>query len=243
MLFFHILSFTLALAVEPDPNKCAQNFVASVSHDLKNPISAAHTAANLLLRITDPVHRQKLTLRIINNLERANLMITDLLDANAMNHGNGVQMKVEDCKDLRPVLEEIIQDMETIHGARFQLIADKEVSGRWDLLGIRRAVENLITNAVKYGDQSKPIVITLRRNGDAIRLSVKNDGEPLSIDEITRITERHERLERHVERAPGWGVGLTIVSGIVEAHGGSLSVESAPEQGVTFSLTLPSQPK
>jgi signal transduction histidine kinase len=234
-----LLLFNLSIAATPDPDKCAQNFVAAVGHDLRNPISAAHLAATRLLQTTDPVMRQTLTVRIINNLERVNRMIIDLLDATRIDTGQGISMDVQECKDLKCVFQTIIEDLETVYGARFILDADPGIGGHWCVTGIRRAVENLLINAVKYGNAITPIVLKLRTEGDSIRISVNNRGDLLTPQEISRITTKHERLEKHAERAPGWGIGLTVVSGIAHGHHGYIDVESTHERGTTFSLVLP----
>jgi signal transduction histidine kinase len=101
-------------------------------------------------------------------------------------------------------------------------------------------MENLISNAIKYGAADSPVTVTLQDLSDKVRISVHNFGNPLSDDERTRIFDQFKRSKAaEASGKKGWGIGLTIVRGLTEAHGGSITVESSQETGTTFAVTLP----
>jgi signal transduction histidine kinase len=102
------------------------------------------------------------------------------------------------------------------------------------------AVYNLLTNAIKYSPRESTVRISARRDGAAVRISVADQGIGMSKDEVKRLFQKFYRTERAEKSGiQGTGIGLSIVKEIVTLHGGSIIVESAPEQGSTFTVTLP----
>jgi signal transduction histidine kinase len=117
---------------------------------------------------------------------------------------------------------------------------DSPVVGRWNRLRLEQVVINLLTNAIKYG-RGRPILVTVTADADHVWLAVRDEGIGISPRDQGRIFERFERAvsEQHYS---GLGLGLWIVREIVRGFGGSISVESAPEVGSTFTVELPRQP-
>jgi signal transduction histidine kinase len=111
--------------------------------------------------------------------------------------------------------------------------------GSWDRARLEQVVTNLLSNAIKYG-AGAPIDVRVWRDGARARLSVRDRGIGLDAAEASRIFERFERAvsARHYG---GLGLGLYIVSRIVEAHGGSVTVDSRRGEGATFTVDLPLQ--
>jgi two-component system OmpR family sensor kinase len=105
---------------------------------------------------------------------------------------------------------------------------------------MRRALENLLSNAGKYSYPGSAIRITLRNEDNQMCLSVHNQGAALSAEEQARIFQPFERGTAAEQGAQqGWGIGLTLVQGIVDTHGGKISVESTPGGGTTFTVKNP----
>jgi signal transduction histidine kinase len=142
---------------------------------------------------------------------------------------------------MNDLVAEVVAEMKRLHGDRFVVQAVPDVTGYWSWDGMRRVVENLLSNAVKYSDPHSPITISVSvADGDKMALSVHNHGPALSPDEQARIFrpfERGQSAERSGKR--GWGIGLTLVQGIVDAHGGRVTVDSTPGGGTTFSVKNP----
>ncbi|MBA2486686.1 MAG: sensor histidine kinase, partial [Nitrospira sp.] len=114
------------------------------------------------------------------------------------------------------------------------------LDGNWGSDGLKRAVENLIGNAVKYGSSGAPITVSLKAGIEAIELTVHNEGPVLAEDEIPRLFQNFGRAARAEDGTQsGWGLGLTVVKGVVEAHKGKVRVESGEGKGTRFALEIP----
>jgi len=105
-----------------------------------------------------------------------------------------------------------------------------------DPLRLRQALDNLVSNAVVHSGSTDEVVVRARRADRSILLSVVDTGAGVSLVEQERIFETGVRLDRG---RPGWGIGLAVARAIAEAHGGTLTVESAPGEGATFTIALP----
>lgn len=214
-------------------------FVMALTHDLRTPLTAAKMGAQLVERkLSDPGLNKYLS-RVVQNIDRTDSMIQDLLDANAIKGGEELSIERQDCH-LNEITMSVLEQLTSIHGERFVFQADKDIYGFWDCSNLRRVIENLAGNAVKYGDSQSPITISLEQKPDAVEIAVHNEGEPISPEDQTVIFEHTKRTRAaKISGHKGWGIGLTLVKGIVQAHGGKALVESAPEKGTTFRIILP----
>ncbi len=142
--------------------------------------------------------------------------------------------------ELTSHIKESLIDLQMLYGERFVLAIPETLNGYWSPRDIRRILENLITNAVKYGTQGTPITITLRDFGSEIQLSVHNSGNPIPSDQQSLLFEPFQRLQctDHLGQK-GWGLGLAIVREITEAHHGKIHLESTADLGTTFVIMLP----
>jgi signal transduction histidine kinase len=167
-------------------------------------------------------------------------MIHNLLDAHRIRAGKRLPLTIERY-DMKDLVDEVVKGLSLVHGDRFVVDAEPDVTGFWSWDAMRRALENLLNNAVKYGDPKAPVTIRLRATEDRkMSLSVHNQGVPLAGEDQARIFlpfERGKSAERTGAR--GWGIGLTLVKGIVDAHGGTVTVESNREDGTTFTIRNP----
>lgn len=218
-----------------------EQFVLTLTHDLRTPLSAATMATEMILRKAGDwsfVHR--MGPRLSDSLARMAQMIQNLLDANRIEAG--AQLPLPDLApcDLRTTVSDTLDQLSTVHGTRFRLHGDGAIEGVWSCAGLRRIVENLCINAVKYGSAHAPVDISLNQNGAHIDLLVHNEGPAIPLEEQATLFEpfhRSRSADAGVEK--GWGLGLTLVRGLAQAHGGSVRVDSAPERGTTFIVSLP----
>jgi signal transduction histidine kinase len=214
-------------------------FVATLSHDLRNPLSAARASAHLIMRYGDKLDvRQKAVTRLTNSLERAEEMIADLLDSQRIRGGQKLQLKMEPI-EINAMLEELVSDMKTVHGDRVVLITDGPIAGSWNEKNLRRAVENLTNNALRYGDPDGDVTLSVKQTEHDAIVSVHNFGNPIKPEDQQRIFEPFYRAPTHDKHFKGWGLGLLLVKGIAEAHHGRVELTSTPEKGTTFSIVLP----
>ncbi|WP_426749720.1 GAF domain-containing sensor histidine kinase [Myxococcus sp. Y35] len=215
-------------------------FVAALTHDLRTPLAAAKMGVQMLgRRHADLPGVQVSVARVSGSLDRAERMIQDLLDASRIQAGQRVALEMKAC-DLHAVTVQALDELSVVYPERFVLKAEGDFKMRADPLGLRRIVENLASNAAKYGAPGPPIEILLERNEQQVTLQVRNQGTPIAADELQTIFKPFHRTRSATESsAKGWGLGLPLVKGLAEAHGGTATVTSSAEEGTCFTITLP----
>ncbi len=227
-----------------EERKLREAFVFALSHDLRTPLTAAKISAQLLIRTAhEPVVLSKLSLRIIENMDRADRMIRDLLDANQIRAGQPIVLHLKE-SNFTEIVQSCIDGLATVHGDRFVVTGEFGIHGMCDPEAIGRVIENLATNALKYGRRSAPVKVHFEQKGDELHLSIHNEGDPISLEDQMNIFKQFKRTDSaKLSGKKGWGIGLTLVKGIVEAHGGNISVKSDAEHGTTFLMRLPRNTK
>jgi two-component system phosphate regulon sensor histidine kinase PhoR len=219
-------------------------FVANVSHELKTPLASILAAVETLQggAVDDLEHRDTFLRMIDEHAGRLKVLIDDLLLI-ARLETPGFEIEKEEV----PVAE-LWKEVERLHGPRARekglrlLVGDAGGAGtvRCNREKVRQALSNLVDNAVKYTDAGGEVRLEARREGGDVVFSVRDSGIGISEEEQKRIFERFYRTEKSRSRdAGGTGLGLSIVKHIAEAHRGSVSVESRPHEGSTFTLRIP----
>lgn len=213
----------------------------TLAHDLRNPIAAASVSASLILRRPeDAKSSTKGAARIISCMDRVDKMISDLLDASRIRAGETLPLELLEC-DLDWVVREVASELSVVHTNEFKVSSKNICMGIWNEDGLRRVLENLSTNAVKYGSKDGPINITLTQDDKSATLSVHNEGDPISKEDLPILFKQYHRA-KVTENESGWGLGLTMIEGMVEGHQGSIQVESSEGKGTTFFIHLPKNP-
>lgn len=218
-----------------------QKFVMNLTHDLRGPLAVARASAELMKRhMNSGDGLLRFVDKILVAIDRTNLMIGDLLDANRMNAGEKIHLKYHDW-DLVRITRNVCDDYLTL-GSKVEFHSEeKELMGHWDGDGLRRILENLISNALKYGDNSYPVHVTLTDLGKNISINVHNKGDVITPADQLSIFEQFRRTSSTRHKA-GWGIGLSLVKGITEAHQGTVQVSSTPDLGTNFMINLPKIP-
>jgi signal transduction histidine kinase len=215
-------------------------FVSTLSHDLRSPLTSARLMSEMIRKkipVDDP-QNEKLQ-RVIKNIDRSNEMISDLLDYSQVQAGGQLPLELADC-DLRTLAQDAIEELETLKGKRFSLDAPSVCIGHWSGRALRRVLDNLLTNALKYGSADGMIRVQATMENTEAKLIVANEGNVIPPKELTTLFEPYRRAASAKQSTtPGWGLGLALVQGIANAHGGSVEAESTPEKGTLFTVTLP----
>lgn len=216
-----------------------EKFISMLAHDLRTPLTGSRLIAELLMKTHPEEKLNKSLKRIVSSISRADKMISDLLDANRIEAGKPVPLDITHFSMLH-LINETVSDLKSLYGDRFVIKCEEDSTGEWSYDGLRRVIENLSSNAVKYGEATTPITIRLARLQDKVSLSVHNFGPALSPKEQEVLFMQYHRSETAEQSGKkGWGIGLTLVQGIAHAHGGDVKVESIPVSGTTFTVILP----
>jgi signal transduction histidine kinase/CheY-like chemotaxis protein len=217
-----------------------ERFMSVLIHDLRGPLTVAKMGSAMLIRQPELLdERRELATKIDANIDRAERMIRALLDTNRIRANQRLPLHLAEC-DLTAIARVVIAELGSIYGERFVLKQEGDVRGIWDAEELRRALWNLVINAVKYGAPDKPITITVKASISEAQLSVHNHGSVIAPEDQSHIFDAFTRTQGAQAKAKiGWGLGLTLVRGCVEAHGGKVTVESSADTGTIFTIHLP----
>jgi two-component system sensor histidine kinase/response regulator len=214
-------------------------FSALLAHDLRNPLSAILASAHLLRRRTSDAHAQEAATRIVSSGNRMGRMIEDMLDLARARLAGGIIVKRAPC-DFRMLVERVIREHQAAAPDRLiDTVFTGDCSGHWDAERIAQVASNLIGNALKHGDARDRVQVLLDgTTPDAVALSVANTGTipPHLIDHLF---DPFRGGERPAGRSEGLGLGLYIVLQIVEAHRGTVDVESGRDDRTVFRVVVP----
>ena len=209
-------------------------FIATLSHDLRNPLSVASASAQLILLKTDDPGISNLAKRIFKKITEADAMIQTLLDASVRNGRMKLKLKLSSF-DMKALIEEVCGDFPLLN-QRMRTVGEPVV-GHWCRVSMKRVLENLINNAQKYGDPAQPITVRAHAENELLLVSVHNFGPPIPWAEMDRLFKPYQRIEDTSVR--GWGLGLPYVQNVAESHGGTVVVDSNAQRGTTFTVSIP----
>jgi PAS domain S-box-containing protein len=213
-----------------------------VAHDLRNPLSAVRLRAGHVLKQLPPEARAKVedSLRgIVRSADRAARLIEDLLEARSAQVGR-LALRREDASATGLILDVAETQRPMISSANITLDLDLEdaLPSIWvDRDRVVQVFENLVGNAVKFTPSGGRITIGGRPDANCVRFWVSDTGRGMSRDEAAHVFERFWKGKDADQR--GFGLGLAIAKQVVEAHGGTIWVESEPGCGTTFAFTIP----
>jgi PAS domain S-box-containing protein len=219
-------------------------FLAMISHELRNPLAAIVTALDLLEEDdADPGLRARALGIARRQAEHQARMVEDLLEVSRLLRGK-IEIRREPV-DLATALRAIVAGREAgcaTRGQNLELRApDQEITALVDVTRLEQIVGNLVENACKYSPDGALIEITLERAGAAARIRVRDEGAGLQPESIQRVFDPFVQLGvPHASSPAGLGLGLTVVRHLVELHGGEVSASSAGlGRGSVFTVELP----
>jgi two-component system, OmpR family, phosphate regulon sensor histidine kinase PhoR len=219
-----------------------KDFVANVSHELRTPITSIKGFSETLLDgAMDDKETTKAFLNIIlNESDRLQSLITDLLDLSKMEK-QGFHLNVHEA-DLSVILQEVVTILKNKPGKKeiqLTLHADEPAVAEVDLMRMKQVFINLIGNAITYTPSEGEVSVLVSQTETTVAVEIKDSGIGIDEEEIPRIFERFYRVDKARSRdSGGTGLGLAIVKHLVEAHGGTIGVESKVNEGTTFKVTL-----
>lgn len=217
--------------------------LAVLGHDLRSPLGAILMAGDLIQRQTGLDERGKvLATQICISAHRADVLVKDLLDLARCNLGTGIPVDLRSV-DLNPICRTVIDELRTAFPqAKILLHEQAHITGQFDPDRIAQVFTNLIGNALRHGDVTAPIRVTVTREQGVARVRVQNSGDPIPPEVMPYIFKPEGRYSSYSSgeqgSAVGLGLGLFIASEIVASHGGRIEVESNEEEGTTFEVIL-----
>ncbi|MFC2096753.1 sensor histidine kinase [Bacteroidota bacterium] len=225
-------------------SKMKSNFISTVSHEFKSPLTLIRQMAEMLEggRVPSPERRQKYYSSMLQESERLSHLIDNILDFSKMEVGQK-NFRFEK-QSLSFIVEEAVSSYNNQwehKGIKIEFILPDPIEDLvFDSNAIKQVLLNLIDNACKYSRDSKIIEVKLTQNISKVILEVKDHGIGINKDEQDKIFSRFYRAgDDHTQKVKGSGIGLTIVKQIVEAHKGYINVESEPGKGSVFQIVLP----
>jgi signal transduction histidine kinase len=208
---------------------------ASLSHDMRNPLSVIVSAANILSLTSNPDRIPGIANKILDNSQRLGNMIEELLDALSLTRGEKMPLDLSKF-DVRDLADTVCADTSVSNDSACRVIGGS-VIGYWCEASLRRALENLVINGIKYGD-GKGVQIKIDEAHGRMLISVHNSGNPIAPEHHGQIFEYLWR-DGSTKDKRGWGMGLPFVKSVAESHGGSVAVDSSPASGTTFLIDIP----
>lgn len=230
-----------------------QDFVANVSHEIRTPISAIKAAAETLFDDMefdadvppDPVVQRNFLGIISRQAERLAAIVEDLLSLARIEQGkrdDGIELEVGPLSPVIAVAVETCQAKADAKQISIRVDCETGLMANMNRTMLEQAVINLIDNAVKYSPEGSKVEVVAEQASAEARIIVRDEGRGIEPVHLPRLFERFYRTDRARSRQMGGtGLGLSIVKHIAEAHGGRVSVESMPDKGSIFVLTLPSE--
>jgi signal transduction histidine kinase len=242
------------------------DFMGIASHELRTPLTSITANVQMARRQLDGLlassdiatfsaeqqtrwerlRRSALLLeRMDRQVARMDRLVSDLVDSARIQTGK-LELRPEVC-DLLTIAQEAVQEQRSAwpHRAISVTLPRRSVAPIYaDAERIGQVVTNLLTNALKYSPDDAPVAVTVRVQGNVVRLEVRDQGPGLSVKQQAHLFERFYRapgIEQQSGSGVGLGLGLNICKNIVERHGGAVGVTSAPGEGSAFWFTLPLQ--
>ncbi len=228
-------------------NMLKDQFLSMASHELKTPITTIRGHAQFGLRrlkkavgTSADVDNMRGTLeKIDEQTYRLASLVDDLLDLSSIRAGK-IALRLKDC-GMNEICSSVVKDLRTLSGRTIELaVPTSPVVIQADSDRISQVLTNLVSNALKYSSEDRPVFVCVQQQDDAALIRVHDEGTGIPRDQQERIFETFYRApSAQNSEKRGWGLGLAICKDIVERHGGRIWCESEPGKGSTFVVELP----
>ena len=226
---------------ERETKEQMRRFIADASHELRTPLTSIHGFLEVLLRgaVNQPDQLNKALKSMHSESERLNKLVRDLLFQAKLDRTPYIHL-------IEGLLDTVIREMEPqlriLAGNRkLDLQIEPNMKCKYDTDKMKQVILNLFHNAVQYTDpETGCIVISLLPKNNGVQLSIQDNGPGISKNHLSRIFDRFYRIDSsRARKYGGAGLGLSITKSIVDAHGGTIGVESREGEGSSFHIWLP----
>ena len=230
--------------LQADQERLRSAILSALSHDLRTPLASIMGSATALRQLGGNMtadDRDDLLAAIEEEAGRLNLFVGNLLAMTRLETGI-IDIKSDhvDCAErARAALERARRNFPNAH---FSVFIDETLGNvRGDAVLLEQVIFNLIDNAIKFGDNKNPVILKLLKNGNHLRLAIEDEGPGIASHDLDKIFDKFYRGTLSKRNTSGFGLGLTIGRGVVDAMGGTLHAESPIRdgRGARFVLELP----
>jgi len=222
-------------------------FISTAAHELNTPLCAMLGYTDFLRNpdvfggFTEE-QKQDFINEVYVNCEALSRIVTDLLDISRIESGNPIPLDLQET-DIVKLLRKKVHAFSTYHsGHSFRLdLPNESLQPRLliDRHRINQAFENLLSNAIKYSPEGTAIAVTCAENKDGWEIRISDQGIGMNEEQLERVFDKFYRADASNTATPGLGLGMSIVKQTIEAHGGTIRIESAVGKGTTVILNLP----
>lgn len=231
-------------------NEMRENFINHMTHDMRTPLTAAKLSLDLMLRKIAKPNSPEIKEQIINLIQRvkkninySNELIQSILDEQYLKSDMVHNDDRFEAADMMGIVESALEGLSDGNLSQIQ-VSGEHVHGYWDKKALRRVIENLISNAIKYGTDDTPVKINVCSTIGRCLVSVHNEGNPIPAEDRESLFSHFSRLTAAREgNKEGWGIGLALCKEVAEDHAGSIGIESSLEDGTTFTVDVPIDPR
>lgn len=222
-----------------------RDLLANASHDLRTPLTMLKAYAEMIRDLSgdNPVKRAEHLQVIIEETDRLTALVNDILDLSKYENGR----QTLDCSvlDMEQRLHEIVEryrGLSTVSGFTFTLETDGEATVCCDAGKIEQVICNLINNAMNYTGEDKQIFIRQQHTAEGLRISVRDTGNGMDSETLSRIFDKYYRSENYRRSVAGTGLGLSIVKAILRLHDYAFGVDSKVGEGSDFWFIMHGEP-
>jgi signal transduction histidine kinase len=236
----HLVERVAKLEAERWLRRMQDDFITTISHELRTPIGFIKGYATTLLRDDtnwDENSRHEFLTIIDEEADRLHELIEDLLDSSRLKAGT-MFMQFQPVRIDMLLREIVVRSTSRYASLAVQLHAEHDVVVMADPTRITQVFDNLLSNAVKYAPGS-PVTITLMNSNETCNISIEDQGPGIAEHHLGHVFERFYRVPETSVTTHGTGLGLFICEEIIRAHGGKISVDSVVSKGTTFTINLP----
>ena len=222
--------------------KAEAQFTSDASHELRTPVTVILAECETLERTAETTEDYVEGMTVIHRqAEQMSRLIGQLLHITRLEQGT--QKTCMERGDLAALAEAVCEQQKMIapEGVVLTCDAPESVEAQMDVILMTRLLNNLISNAFRYGSDGGHVRVTVRRTGNCAVLSVSDDGAGIPPDQQEKIWQRFYQVDAARSGGEGTGLGLYMVRQIARLHGGTAEVESVPGQGSTFTVRIPAE--
>ena len=228
-----VSSFSLSI------QEMQEKLIGTLAHDIRNPLAAAQLSLEMIEQDKSGKWTERALMSAKRSVKKAINLIEGLMNGIAVKAGEGMLFHFEET-DLLIDIQGVYCESKEVYSNEIKLECNTEkIKGVFDSIAIKRLLENLIGNAVKYGTAEKPITILVEDVQDTVLIKVHNYGNPIPPSKQEQIFKFLGSALKDKKSVSGsWGMGLTLAQIVAEAHGGNIQIESRDIIGTTFTVKV-----